>query len=152
MLKKRTHTKRKAQNKQNLVTFAWRNPVPNPEPNPNLQFPAVRERLPGGPLLLLLPLLPLTDNRSDWHTQRMSVQVRHESGSTLSWWGCSWLELVASHTSRRVVVALRCMSSSVHCVESSNQKKCKYECECQCEYVCEYDCESESGQDYVAHI
>lgn len=38
MLKKRTHTKRKAQNKQNLVAFAWWNPVPNSEPNPNFQL------------------------------------------------------------------------------------------------------------------
>lgn len=107
MLKKRTHTKRKAQNKQNLVAFAWRNPVPDSEPNPNLRFPAVRERLPGGPLLLL----PLTDNRSDWHTQRMSVQVRHESGSTLSGWACSWWRVTrhdgASSPSRYVALHVK---------------------------------------------
>lgn len=56
-------------------------------------------------------LLPLTDNRSDWHTQRMSVQVRHESGSTLSWWACSWWRVTrhddASFPSRCVVLHVK---------------------------------------------
>lgn len=150
MLKKKERTQSEKR-KTNKILLRSLDEIRFPIPNPISDFQLCANVCPAGRCFCCRCCLWLTtgvtDTRSGCRCRSGTSQGAPSAGEPAAG---DESQVTTAHRLRRV--ALRCMSSSVHCVESSNQKKCKYECERDCEYACECDCESESGQDYVAHI